>query len=151
MSSTNGAPAAEEGKAFASFAPEAAAALLGYSWPGNVRELQNVIRRVVVMNDGERVEFEMLPAALRGAEPSAVEPALPAGETLGAAAPAVAASGDGDEWVPDGLSLADIERLVIETTIARCDGRVPEAARRLGVSPSTLYRKRAAWSEDQQQ
>jgi len=141
--------AEEEGKTFDDVSPEAAAALLAYSWPGNVRELQNVIRRVVVMNDAARVELEMLPAALRGTEPTTAEagpgPArdTAAQEASGQRPPAPMAT-DG-AWVPPGLSLADIERIVIETTIARCEGRVPEAARVLGVSPSTLYRKRTAW------
>ena len=52
---------------------------------------------------------------------------------------------DAGGWVPAGLSLEAIERVVMETTIARCGGSIPEAARALGVSPSTIYRKRAAW------
>jgi len=134
--------AAEEGKAFGDFAPDAAQAMLAYSWPGNVRELQNVVRRVVVMNHGVRVEKEMLPPALRGAEPIAAD-------TPRAAPPASDAalreSTDAGGWVPAGLSLEAIERVVMETTIARCGGSIPEAARALGVSPSTIYRKRAAW------
>ena len=47
-----------------------------------------------------------------------------------------------------GMSLAEGERLVIEATIRACGGSLPKAARVLGVSPSTLYRKRAGWSED---
>jgi two-component system repressor protein LuxO len=140
--------AGEEGKAFRDFAPEAAEALLRYSWPGNVRELQNVVRRVVVMNQGERVARDMLPESVRDAGTvSAVPGAAPAAAPeLPVPAAAVAASAATDGWVPEGLDLAAIERIVIETTIARCRGNVPEAARRLGVSPSTLYRKRAGWS-----
>ena len=46
-----------------------------------------------------------------------------------------------------GMPLVDIERLVIEATIRACGGSLPKAARVLGVSPSTLYRKRAGWSD----
>ncbi|MFQ5565097.1 MAG: helix-turn-helix domain-containing protein [Paracoccaceae bacterium] len=46
-----------------------------------------------------------------------------------------------------GLSLAEAERLVIEATIRACGGSLPKAARVLGVSPSTLYRKRANWTD----
>ncbi len=45
-----------------------------------------------------------------------------------------------------GMPLAEVERLVIEATIRACGGSLPKAARVLGVSPSTLYRKRASWT-----
>jgi DNA-binding NtrC family response regulator len=48
----------------------------------------------------------------------------------------------------EGKTLAQIERLVIERTIARHDGSVARAARELGLSPSTIYRKREAWSAE---
>ena len=44
-----------------------------------------------------------------------------------------------------GMPLAKVERLVIEANIRTCGGSLPKAARVLGVSPSTLYRKRAGW------
>jgi DNA-binding NtrC family response regulator len=44
-----------------------------------------------------------------------------------------------------GLTLAEIEQLVIEATLARFGGSVPRAARVLDVSPSTLYRKLDSW------
>ena len=44
-----------------------------------------------------------------------------------------------------GMPLAKVERLVIEANIRACGGSLPKAARVLGVSPSTLYRKRAGW------
>ena len=46
-----------------------------------------------------------------------------------------------------GMTLAEIERHVIEATIRACGGSLPKAARVLGVSPSTLYRKRAGWTD----
>ena len=54
-----------------------------------------------------------------------------------------------ESWVPQGMSLAEIEREIIEVAIKRCNSNVSEAAKQLGVSPSTLYRKRAAWEKDQ--
>ena len=50
----------KKGRHFRGFTPEAEAAIEAHAWPGNVRELQNVIRRVVVLHDGERVSAEML-------------------------------------------------------------------------------------------
>ena len=83
-------------------------------------------------------------AAALGGRPDRHEP-------LPAPAPQSAAAGH----APDGLdglallrgrTLAEIERIVIEAAISRHAGSVPKAARELGVSPSTLYRKREAWS-----
>jgi two-component system repressor protein LuxO len=116
--------AAEEGKRFRGFSEAAKAALLAHRWPGNVRELENAVRTAVVLHDGDWVEAPMLP--LRVAMP--------------AVAPVVAA-----EAARGIRPLADIEREAIERAVELCDGNVPKAAAQLGISPSTLYRKRAAW------
>ena len=42
--------------------------------------------------------------------------------------------------------LAEVEREAIEEAIHLCGGNIPNAAAFLGVSPSTLYRKREAWA-----
>ena len=42
---------------------------------------------------------------------------------------------------------AEVERLLIEATLARHDGSVPKAARVLELSPSTLYRKIEGWKQ----
>ncbi|WP_137176863.1 sigma-54 dependent transcriptional regulator [Roseomonas sp. AR75] len=129
--------AAEEGKAFRGFTEEAKAALLAHRWPGNVRELENVVRTAVVLNSGERVEAAMLP--LRAA-------ALPAPSAPPTPAPVAPLPMTGD---PARLirPLADVEREAIERAVLLCDGNIPKAAAFLGVSPSTLYRKRASWGE----
>ena len=116
---------AEEGKDFAGLSPETRAFLQAQPWPGNVRQLLNVIRNVVVLNDGGLVTPAMLPAGLAtGTQPQdAAAPPAPA----------------------PGLTLAQIERQAIEAAIARNGGSVPLAARELDVSPSTLYRKLEAW------
>ena len=46
-----------------------------------------------------------------------------------------------------GMPLAKIERMIVEATIRACGDSIPKAARVLGVSPSTLYRKLASWSD----
>jgi DNA-binding NtrC family response regulator len=35
-----------------------------YTWPGNVRELENIVQRMVVMNDSPVITAEQLPQAL---------------------------------------------------------------------------------------
>jgi DNA-binding NtrC family response regulator len=44
--------------------------------------------------------------------------------------------------------LAVVEREAIEAALTLCDGNIPRAAAALGVSPSTLYRKKQAWEGD---
>ncbi len=44
---------------------EALQALRRYSWPGNIRELENLIQRLVVILDHDRVEISDLPESMR--------------------------------------------------------------------------------------
>ena len=118
---------AEEAKSFMGFTPDAETALIAHSWPGNVRELQNVLRRAIVFNSGNLIEAQMLDL------------------------PQMAASeGPADSYTrrpfPGARELWQIERDAIEDTIAACGGSVPRAAKMLGVSPSTIYRKRESWA-----
>ena len=85
--------------------------LLGYQWPGNVRQLRNVIDSAVVLADSQQIEVGDL--GLRGA-----------------------ASGE-----LESLQLEYWERRLIGEALHRADGNVPDAARLLGISRATLYRK----------
>ena len=123
---------AEENRTFGSLDPEVRRLFLKLSWPGNVRQLLNVIRNVVVLNDGGRVTPDMLPPDLVQHQADAT-----------ADSPAAVAPPGPDTLI--GRTLAEIEQIVIEATIARCGGSVPKAARVLDVSASTLYRKQEAW------
>jgi two-component system repressor protein LuxO len=124
---------AQEGKAFKTFSPEAENILRGYAWPGNVRQLENIIRSVVVLNGGNVVTPAMLPAQVKRSSAGLVVESSP--EVDGADEQSV-------------RSLREIEKESIENAIDACHGNVPKAAALLGVSPSTLYRKRQAWSRD---
>lgn len=126
----------EEGKRFTGIDPEAQQLLLAYDWPGNVRQLQNVIRNVVVLFDDECITRAMLPAPLDGLVP---------GRRNGEANPATARdAGNGEPVI---RPLRDVERDAIEAAIAYFDDNIPRAAAALGVSPSTIYRKRQGWDE----
>ena len=128
--------AKEEGRSMAQIAPDVQAVFRDYGWPGNVRQLLNALRQAVVLHDGPVLTSAMLPPKLRVAQPPGKTPPAPAADT------AVTV----DQF--RGMTLAEIERLVITATIARNDGSVPRAARELDVSPSTLYRKRAQWGDE---
>jgi two-component system repressor protein LuxO len=129
--------ASEEGKPFDGLDEAVKALFRALPWPGNVRQVLNVIRNIVVLNDGGRVTLDMLPDTLDrqiDAGPLARPPAPPLPEAL---------------TLEDllGQPLAAIERQVIEATLARHGGSIPRAARVLEVSPSTLYRKIEGWTK----
>jgi DNA-binding NtrC family response regulator len=126
--------AREEGKTFDGLDGPVRALFRALPWPGNVRQVLNVIRNVVVLNDGGLVTLDMLPDTLErqispdAPTPKAQDQALTLEGLLG-------------------KPLAQVERQVIEATLARHGGSVPRAARVLDVSPSTLYRKIDSWSK----
>jgi DNA-binding NtrC family response regulator len=59
--------AAKNGKPVMTVAPEAMALIEAHTWPGNVRELRNLIERIVVLKEGDRIEPEDLPPKMRAA------------------------------------------------------------------------------------
>jgi NtrC-family two-component system response regulator AlgB len=99
-------------------AAEARQALAAYRWPGNVRELVNVLERAVVLARGDTIRAEDLADRLLA---PAAAPATPGAET---------------RW-----SLEDMERRHIEQVLAD-SATLEEAAARLGINPTTLWRKR---------
>jgi len=121
--------AGEEGRNFKGFEPQAEEMLLSYAWPGNIRQLQNVVRRTVVLHDGEAVAAAMLPETLS----TVVRFAAPASLTVQAQ--------------PDRIApFHEEERRIIEKALAAFGGNVPRAAAALEISPATIYRKVKAWS-----
>ncbi len=97
------------------------------TWRGDVVYTDSGISRVAGFAEPARVPGPEAPGAGAGAGPE---------DKLAIAA---------DAFI--GMPLAAVERLVIEATIRACGGSLPKAARVLGVSPSTLYRKRAGWTD----
>ena len=124
----------EENKGFDGFSAEAEMVMLSYDWPGNVRQLQNVIRNIVVLNNGNQVSKDMLPPPLN--ELSVTMP------LARASAPQVNFQKN-DDIIP----LWQVEKQTIEAAIAYCDDNIPKAAALLEVSASTIYRKRERWAE----
>lgn len=129
--------AGEENKRFRDFDADAVQVLLDYPWPGNVRELQNVVRNIVVLNDGELVSPDILPPPLNGGRTLAPEPAV------GIADPQSESVVVRRQVRP----LWQVEKEAIEQAIASCDGNIPKAAALLEISPSTIYRKKQSWEE----
>ena len=103
------------------FGPGVMAALRALLWPGNVRELRNVIESLLLTGSDELVTLADLPADLSSSPQESPRPipGAPASPT----------------------SLVDAERRTIERALAHEHGNLAGAARRLGISRSTLYRK----------
>jgi NtrC-family two-component system response regulator AlgB len=108
--------ARQAGKALSGFSEPARDALLRYPWPGNIRELRNAIERGAILASGPLVELDHLP--------SQVGSPAPMPQTAGPPA-----------------TLDEIEAEHIRRTL-RATATIEEAAARLGIDPSTLYRKR---------
>ncbi len=105
------------------FSAAAREAMSMYSWPGNLRELRNAIERAVLFACDGPIELGDLPGRVAGA---------PSGETerpQGMIRP-------GGRFTLEQLEAEHI-RLILQNTETR-----DEAARILGIDPSTLYRKR---------
>jgi len=102
---------------------EAEAVLARYRWPGNVRELVNALEHAVVVCRGERLGVEDLPDRLHAPVPSL---------------------GVSDATAEGGIPLEQVERRHIERVLAD-SATLEEAAARLGISSTTLWRKRKRW------
>ncbi|USD67798.1 sigma-54 dependent transcriptional regulator [Vibrio sp. SCSIO 43136] len=156
--------AKQDGKKFTGFKREVESVLKRYNWPGNVRQLQNIIRNIVVLNDGKQVELNQLPAPLNqpaalkaaAAEPEPTPIAMPA-STPEIQTPSLEASEvevSAPEKPSSDISAGDIkpmwmvERETIQRAIEFCDGNVLNAAVLLDLSPSTVYRKKQAWESE---
>jgi DNA-binding NtrC family response regulator len=130
-----------------------------YDWPGNIRELENMIKRIVILQDDELVRRELTRSGRAvpvyagaavgpspGVAPLAEEPEdselEPAEELEAPEAPIDAAA-------PAGSRLADIakaaalkaERTIIEDTLRTVHWNRRRAAEQLGVSYKTLLNK----------
>ena len=162
--------AARHGMPMCSLAPEAIEVLQQYSWPGNVRELENVLERAVMFSSGDQIDpdalsglmtggtsgdrpagslGQMAMAASRGivsptplpgvyrVEPK-LKPAAPTAAPDAAGAGSAIAGEAAEEGWP---TLADVERMHLERTLAATMQNKSLAAKMLGIDRSVLRRK----------
>ena len=100
--------------------PEVERFMVGYHWPGNVRELSHVLERAVLVCPGRTLRMDHLPPRLLSRRPA----------------------GSGSEPI---LPLDVVEEEQIRRALAT-GLPVEETARRLGIDPSTLWRKRKKYN-----
>ena len=96
------------------FSPAAIEALTKFDWAGNVRQLENAIERAVVLARLKTIDLRDLPDAI----------------SHGSASTGLATD-----------NLAALERATILRVLAETGGTLYQAAKRLGISRTTLYSK----------
>ncbi len=126
--------------------PDAIPVLYGHPWLGNVRELKNAIERAIVMCDGELIGPEHIMLRKRETIPTRGDVILARmgnGGTNGSHADADGAeeSGPALQIPASGMTLAEMEKLLIGETLRRTGGNRARASRMLGISRPTVLRK----------
>ncbi|NQT65238.1 MAG: sigma-54-dependent Fis family transcriptional regulator, partial [FCB group bacterium] len=86
-----------------------------YSWPGNVRELQHAVERAVILSESK---------------------ILQPGDFM-----LKSQQGNGDEGTLGTYNIEDIERDVIQRAIQKSNGNISQAAKELGLTRASLYRR----------
>ncbi len=119
------------GRADLTLTPSGEQVLLSHSWPGNVRELKNILQRAVILADGNTIEDTHLASSLHLVHTNEQqEPAL--------LSPATAMI-----IPPEGMSMDEMECMLIQSALRQTKGNVTAAARLLKMSREKLrYRIR---------
>lgn len=107
--------AAEQSKKIDDFSPESLRLLLDYPWAGNVRELENTVEHATVLAKGSHIEASDLPTVLHTAAKTAQRSTPP--------------------------TLVEHESKLLVEVLEDCGWNKKQAAKRLGISRSTLYEK----------
>ncbi len=109
--------------------PEVVNIFRNYTWTGNVRELRNVIERSSILEDGEMITTEYLPADLTKSDKSV--------QTN---------TNSSNVFLPtEGVPLENVELNLVKQALERCGGNLTRAAKLLDISRDQLrYRLKKA-------
>jgi two-component system response regulator AtoC len=107
--------------------PECLELLAQFPWPGNIRQLENVMERLIVMNEGTPITPEQLPEDIMEYEEQRFLDAQAAG------------MGSLKDLVKD--ATRRIEKKAIEEALAETSNNVTQAARKLNISRKGLQLK----------
>ncbi len=117
--------AAEHGRPVREMSNEVIEALKAYSWPGNVRELKNMIDRLTILGQGQKLTVHELP-------PHMIEQLSPDQEPSGEFL---------KELPPGGVTLQEVQRELLSKTLQLYDGNRTFAAKALGISRKSLWER----------
>jgi two-component system response regulator HydG len=120
-----------DGKDIQGLSPEAMRLLLAYQYPGNVRELKHIIEQAVAMSIGSLITADMLPPQVREGTTEVLE------SHIEAVVESVAELNNKGRL----RALDDRERELILEAIGRNEGNLERAAKDLGISRVTLWRR----------
>jgi two-component system response regulator AtoC len=115
-------------KNFTGFTPAAVDLLVQYPWPGNIRELRNVIGRTMILSAEGEIDAGHLPEEIRDQHPE---------KKPGEVFSQVDISPTGDQF----LSLRELQDNYIEQVLAATGNNKTQAARILGIHPTSLQRR----------
>ena len=122
-------------KSFTGFTPAAADLLGQYPWPGNIRELRNVIERTMILSPEGEIDTGLLPEEIRDQRSE---------KRAGEAFSDDNISPTGDQF----LTLRAVEDHYIEQVLAATGNNKTQAARILGIHPTSLQRRLKARAVD---
>lgn len=109
--------AKENGKENIKIEEKARKAMIRYVWPGNIRELQHAVESAVVLCSGNEITLKDLPEKISSFNSVS------------------------DIVIPLGSTMEECEKIIIENTLAYCDGNKTRAADILKIGRKTLHRK----------
>ncbi len=118
--------------------PELITTLRNYNWPGNVRELENVVERMVCMAQGNMLKIKDLPAEVHRPVINDRQEILVNGWYNTHSSSQLDISGERNKRR---IIREEQEKQELIELISRCGGNISQAAREMGVSRNTIYRK----------
>lgn len=112
------------------FTSEAMCLLESYGWPGNVRELRNIVERLAILCDRDRIEPHHLPTEIRQTtlRPSASTSLPQTWEDFKRFKQQIRDS-----------AVQQLERRFLVESLTRCQGNVSRAAEEIGIQRTNLH------------
>jgi DNA-binding NtrC family response regulator len=123
---------AQHGSRMRHFAPEVEDIFRRYAWPGNVRELENLLERICLLEDGDRIEVVHLPQRIL--------------RDVGLAPSAAARAASGTHTITDTnyhQATAQFQRELVTSALRAAGGQLGAAAQHLGLSRHALRHQMA--------